>query len=218
MTQPSRDTMPLHRRAHRLGHDKTYLGSVVATVGGSVVQRVHDQIGLNRPYSLANRDTEIRRPCHSVPGRQHCPESCVESRSQGTAALVTAARHDRAACTRTHPQPESVYTGPAAGVRLESPLALGHGCFSSFGLVSTSSVTMKSWQPRTQPPLVSSSILPARHPRDSEEPLSRCRIATCGRLFEGTDEICLGQTWPRALVHRPNRAPSGNKRHTRYQV
>jgi len=25
-------------------------------------------------------------------------------------------------------------------------------------------------------------------------PLDRCRITTCGRLFEGTDEISLGQT------------------------
>jgi hypothetical protein len=134
--------MTLHRGAHRLRDHETYLGSVITTVGNAVVQRVHDEIGLNRPYSLANRDTEISRPCHPVPGRKHCPEPCVESRSQGTAALAAAAGHDGAARTRTHTQPETVHTGPAAVVRLESPLALGHGCFSSFGLVSTTSVTM----------------------------------------------------------------------------
>lgn len=142
MTQSARDAVTLHRGADRLGDHETYLGSVVTTVRKSVVQRVHDEIGLYRPYSLANRDTEISRPCHPVPGRKHCRRTLVESRSQGAAALATAARHDRATCTRTHTQPETVHTGPAAVVRLESPLALGHGCFSSFGLVSTTSVTM----------------------------------------------------------------------------
>ena len=134
--------MTLHRGADRFGHHEAYLGSVITAVRKPVVQRMHDEIGLNRPYSLANRDTEISRPCHPVPGRKHCPEPCVESRSQGTAALAATARHDGAACARTHTQPETVHTGPAAVVRLESPLALGHGCFSSFGLVSTTSVTM----------------------------------------------------------------------------
>jgi len=69
-------------------------------------------------------------------------DPCVESRSQGAAALAAATRHDGATGARTHPQPETVHTGPAAVVRLESPLALGHGCFSSFGLVSTPSVAM----------------------------------------------------------------------------
>lgn len=134
--------MTLHRGADRLRDNEADLGSVVTTVSKSVVQRMHDEIGLNRPRSVANRDTEISRPCHPVPGRKHCPLPCVESRSQGTAALAATARHDGAACARTHTQPEAVHTGPAAVVRLESPLALGHGCFSSFGLVSTTSVTM----------------------------------------------------------------------------
>jgi hypothetical protein len=65
--------------------------------------------------------------------------------------------------------------------------------------------------------LVSSSILPARHPRASEKPLSRSRITTCGRLLEGTDEICLGQTWPYRLSHGPNRASPDNNCHTSNQ-
>ncbi len=69
-------------------------------------------------------------------------EPCVRSRSEGAAALVTAGRHDGATGARTHPQPETVHTGPAAVVRLESPLALGHGCFSSFDLVLTTSDAM----------------------------------------------------------------------------
>jgi hypothetical protein len=35
-------------------------------------------------------------------------------------------------------------------------------------------------------------LAPARNPGTP----GRCRIATCGRLFEGTDEISLGQTYP----------------------
>ena len=142
MTQPTGYSVTLHRGTDRLGNHEAYLGSVVAAVREPVVQRMHDEIGLNRPYSVANRDTEISRPCHPIPGRKHCPEPCVESRSQRAAALAAAARHDGAACTRTHTQPETVHTGPAAVVRLKSPLALGHGCFSSFSLVSTPPNTM----------------------------------------------------------------------------
>jgi len=44
-------------------------------------------------------------------------------------------------------------------------------------------------------PLVSSSVLLANR-RGLQNLLGRSRIATCGRLFEGTDEISLGQTSP----------------------
>jgi hypothetical protein len=45
----------------------------------------------------------------------------------------------------------------------------------------------------TRLPLVSSSISRANR-RVLQRSLGRSRIATCGRLFEGTDEISLGQT------------------------
>ena len=47
----------------------------------------------------------------------------------------------------------------------------------------------------TRLPLVSSSVSRANR-RGRQEFLGRSRIATCGRLFEGTDEISLGQTSP----------------------
>jgi hypothetical protein len=47
----------------------------------------------------------------------------------------------------------------------------------------------------TRLPLVSSSVSLASR-RGLQSFLGRSRIATCGRLFEGTDEISLGQTWP----------------------
>jgi hypothetical protein len=48
-------------------------------------------------------------------------------------------------------------------------------------------------------PLVSSSVLLANR-RGLQKLLGRSRIATCGRLFEGTDEISLGQTSPERAV------------------
>jgi len=45
----------------------------------------------------------------------------------------------------------------------------------------------------TRLPLVSSSVSLANR-RGLQKILVRSRIATCGRLFEGTDEISLGQT------------------------
>ena len=44
-------------------------------------------------------------------------------------------------------------------------------------------------------PLVSSSVSLANR-RGLPNLVGRSRIATCGRLFEGTDEISLGQTSP----------------------
>ena len=47
----------------------------------------------------------------------------------------------------------------------------------------------------TRLPLVSSSVSLANR-RGPQSFLGRSRIATCGRLFEGTDENSLGQTLP----------------------
>jgi hypothetical protein len=66
-----------------------------------------------------------------------------------------------------------------------------------------SSLRMASANPRrrilvpvgTRMPLVSSSVSLANR-RGPQKLLGRSRIATCGRLFEGTDEISLGQTSP----------------------
>ena len=52
-------------------------------------------------------------------------------------------------------------------------------------------------QARRGRPLVSSSLLPARSPVAP----GRSRITTCGRLFEGTDEISLGQTYGQRPDH-----------------
>lgn len=140
--QSARDTVPLHRCPHRFGHDQTYLRADDILVADRVAPGVHNQIRLRRPDTLPHRDTEIRGPCHSVLGRKHRRRPCVESRSERATTLAAACRDDRATRARPHPQPESVHTGPAAVVRLKSPLALGHGCLSSFGLAPTPSTVM----------------------------------------------------------------------------
>lgn len=149
-------------------------------------------------------------------------EPCVRSRSEGATALATTGRHDGAAGARTHPQPETVHAGPAAVVRLKSPLALGHGCFSSFDLVFTDSVAMtimaaedaatvgKLIHLAGAAPVSCGTVVPTAP--------SCSRIATCGRLLEGTDEICLGQTWPERLSPGIRPVSSGHKNHTSHHL
>jgi hypothetical protein len=59
----------------------------------------------------------------------------------------------------------------------------------------------------TRLPLVSSSVLLANR-RGLQRILGRSRIATFGRLFEGTDEISLGQTSLQRCAKRHNRHSS----------
>ena len=220
MPQSARDAMPLHRRPHRFGHHQTYLRTVDIAAAGHVTPGMHNQVRLRCPDAFPHRDTEIRRPCHPVLSRKHRRRPCVESRSERTATLAAARRHDRAAGTRAHPQPEAVHTGPAAVVRLKSPLALGHGCLSSFGLVPASIPAMGVMAVQdasTVGKLVDLAYLAGAVPerfRNSEAG----RITTCGRLLEGTDENCLGQTWPDrpAAPSAPRRFPHhrAQKSHT----
>lgn len=132
--------------------------------------------------------------------------SCVDSRSQRTAALTTTTRHDGPAGTSPHPQPEPMHPRATAVVGLERPLALGHGNLSLLRVASAFHPHVVSgW---TRSPLLSSCVLRASR-RGLRLP-DRSRIATCGRLFEGTDEISLGQTSPldrrfvdiRHILHR----------------
>lgn len=53
------------------------------------------------------------------------------SGSQRATALAPAARDDRPAGASAHPQTETMHPGPPTVVRLEGPLALGHGYVSS---------------------------------------------------------------------------------------
>ncbi len=77
----------------------------------------------------------------------------ADSGRQRTTSLTAPAGYDRAPGTRPHPQAESMHPCATPIVRLECPLALGHGCISSLRLATTSA-RRHLWQP-----LVSSAVL-----------------------------------------------------------
>jgi hypothetical protein len=80
-----------------------------------------------------------------------------------------------------------------AVVGLEGPLALGHGCSLLVAYGIRNPPRSNLIPVGTRLPLVSSSVSLANR-RGLQKLLGRSRIATSGRLFEGTDEISLGQT------------------------
>lgn len=112
------------------------------------------------------------------------------SGSQRLASLATPPGDDRAPSPGAHPQPEAVHTRTTPIVRLEGPLALGHGCLSSLHLAAAAALG----QPRQ--PLVSSASCSYRrvHPRFPGNVGFAAVSPTFGRLFEGTDVRTLGQT------------------------
>ncbi|ALL56342.1 hypothetical protein B586_20240 [Mycobacterium haemophilum DSM 44634] len=64
-----------------------------------------------------------------------------KSSSQCAAALTAPVGHDRPASAGAHPQPEAMYAGSAPVIRLEGPLALGHGILLVvFGIVSDNAI------------------------------------------------------------------------------
>ncbi len=146
-------------------------------------------------------------------------EPCVRSRSEGAAALATAGRHDGATGTRTHPQPETVHTGPAAVVRLESPLALGHGCFSSFDLVLTTSdamTVMTAEDVATVGKLIHlAGAAPVRSGREPRVAAVSPRAGDCSRVLTRFAWVKPG---PKRLIPQLSPVPSGNKNHTSNQL
>lgn len=94
---------------------------------------MHHDVRLNCPHAALDRRAEFSRTPHPVVGREHrlIP---VGSSSQRAATLATPRRHDGASGPGAHPQPEAVHTCPTPIVRLEGPLALSHGRYSSLGL------------------------------------------------------------------------------------
>lgn len=181
---------------------------------------MHHQVRLRGANTALDGEPKVSRPRHPVLSRKHLSRPCsnrAESRSERAAALAAPARHDGPTRARTHPQPKTVHTRTTSVVGLESPLALGHGYYSSMKVAPAPFGTrtlVSFWkQPRYLILRSSRSLAPARKTRHP----SRSRIATFGRLFEGTDEISLGQTcFSPSFIHhsfhtrhRPARLPWG---------
>ncbi len=130
MPETPSHSVSLHGVADGLRYHQADLGVTGFRAGRA--QRVHDEIGLSGSNSTIDRQSEVGRPCHPVPGRKQRSKSCVGSRSQRTTALAASRGHDGTPGTGAHPQPETMHACTTAVVRLKRPLTLGHGCHSSF--------------------------------------------------------------------------------------
>jgi hypothetical protein len=185
--EPTCYPVPIDRVPNGSGDHKADPGpaAVVVRAGG-----VHDEVGLHHSHPLIDRGTEFRRPRHPVSGRKHRARSCVGSGSQRAATLTTPIGHDRAAGAGPHPQPKPMHPRPTPVVGLEGPLALGHGCISSLRMASACTCVCRCGA------VAVGKLIRLACRRGLRKLPGRSRIATCGRLFEGTDEISLGQTSP----------------------
>ena len=114
------------------------------------------------------------------------------SGSQRTTTLAAPLGHDRAPSARPHAQPETMNPRPAPVVRLEGPLALGHGYFSSLHLVVADRCTRRRCNRTNATTVVKlwSRSITGAVPKNPVAAVS----PTFGRLFEGTDVTSPGQT------------------------
>jgi hypothetical protein len=95
---------------------------------------VHDKVTPPDPMAAAHRPGEVSVMMQPIRLRQHLSIRVRGRRKSGgqlVAALATARRNDGASRTGTHPETEAVNSRATSVVRLERPLALGHGQHSS---------------------------------------------------------------------------------------
>lgn len=179
--QPARHSMSLHCGTNRFRNHQPDFWAVFCPIVRT--QGVHHQIGLHRAHPSAHRRPEVARPRHPVPRRKHRASSWIGLRRQRATALAAPVRHNGPAGPGPHPQPEPVHPCPAPVVRLESPLALGHGSISLLRLAPAAHTDRRSlcW---TRLPLVSSSVpLDRRGPHSSWVAAVPPRPGDCSRVL-----------------------------------
>ena len=110
---------------------------------------------------------------------------------QCAAALTAPVGHDEPPGPGTHPQPEAMHAGTPPVIRLEGPLALGHGIL----LVVSGSSLASSGRSRFASGSVGGGPATGRRGPQATPFWFAAVSPTFGRLFEGTDEPCPGQTW-----------------------
>lgn len=148
MTQAAGHPVANHRGAHRLADDQSEPRSADANErpGGyrvavsccrvrelvvGVHECVYDEISPPDSLAAAHRPGEVGTMMQPIRLRQHPSVRGRGSGSEGSAALTAARRDDGATGTGAHPETEAVNARPTTVVRLERPLALGHGQHSS---------------------------------------------------------------------------------------
>ncbi len=164
MTQAAGHPVSNHRGAHRLADNQSeprpadandrsgcYRSTVsFVSAHNSVIpvhERVYDQISPPDSLATAHRPGEVGTMMQPIRLRQHPSVRKRGSGSEGSAALAATRRDDGATRTGAHPEAEAVNPRPTTVVRLERPLALGHGQHSSswwapFGARSLSVIRM----------------------------------------------------------------------------
>lgn len=145
MTQAAGHTVSNHRVAHRLADDQSEAWPAYADqragwitmssihVHDSVIpvgEHVYDEISPPDSLAAAHRPGEVGTMMQPIRLRQH-PSVRGGSGSEFGAALAATRRNDGATRTGAHPETEAVDARPTTVVRLERPLALGHGQHSS---------------------------------------------------------------------------------------
>jgi hypothetical protein len=198
VAQTPRHPMPIHRTANGFGNDEAHSGNLVTYDGGSA--RMHHDIRLRGSHSVLDGVTEVRRPCHPVLSRQHwSPDPWVrQSASDGPCDAGPSQWRGRHGCAS------------AAG---NHGLWPGAGYWAGRCACPWPRLSPRHfWQPRslndlcipaTGLPLLS-SVEPARYRALPVAAVS----PTFGRLFEGTEVACAGQTAPIGTLAA--RAPAGH--------
>lgn len=89
-----------------------------------------DDVGLHSAQPVFHRRIEFGGPPHAVACGKH-RKTVQRSGRECAAALATPTGDDRTSSASAHAQTEAVHPGSAPVVRLEGPLALGHGVLLS---------------------------------------------------------------------------------------
>ena len=128
--------MSNHRRPDSLAHDQPETGTVICYYQRLyllAIERVHDKVASSHTTSTSHRHGEIRVATQPERLRQH-PELLNSKSDQAvreSRPLRRRAETIARPATGTHTKTEAVNTRAAAIIRLERPLALGHGQHSS---------------------------------------------------------------------------------------
>ena len=136
MPKPARNSMTSYGRPDCLAHDQSETGPTNCRydIVFDTRQSVYDKIRSTHSPPSTHRYGKVTRSVQPIRLRKH-PElqnsDELKSGCEFFAALAATCGNDCTSCTGTHTKTEAMNARAAAIVRLERPLALGHGQHSS---------------------------------------------------------------------------------------
>jgi hypothetical protein len=144
MAQPTRHPVAFHRRTDRLGDNQP--DARPRAVALARPPNMNYDVGLHRAHPVLHRRVELGGPPHAVACGKHRQKPCRQkSGSYCATALAAPVGHDGTSGSGTHPQAEPVHTGSAPIIRLEGPLALGHGILLVVSRIAIRQLTFVKW-------------------------------------------------------------------------